>query len=326
MASLAVSFFFLVEVFVFGLEAVFFVVFLVVFVVFVVFFWVFAFGFLTLGVLVWGFLTLGVLTFGDLATGLVGFFAPALAVCFLVVDLFFVDRIPLAVRGRQGAHRVGCHRPRRHPDHRALEQGGRLGHFQEGLRFHPLAGWCANTHESLAMLLRIGSGGSNTITDHVRALSEAIRQIPEGFRARIWIRIDDAGATHDLVEHMKGLNTTRRTVRFTVGWEITDVDEAAMARLPADAWQPAVRRDGTVHPHAEVAELTGLDERAATWGDPVAGLPCQALGPRRPPAHRSGETDRLEVRDHRHQPRAARYPGQPSRPVHRCRPSRPRRG
>ncbi|MEO3807352.1 transposase [Nonomuraea sp. B1E8] len=65
---------------------------------------------------------------------------------------------------------------------------------------------------------------------------------------------------------MQGLNTTRRTVRFTVGWKITDVDEAAIARLPADAWQSAVRQDGKVHPHAQVAELTGLDERAAAWG------------------------------------------------------------
>ncbi|MEU8272800.1 hypothetical protein ACFYOK_19040 [Microbispora bryophytorum] len=65
---------------------------------------------------------------------------------------------------------------------------------------------------------------------------------------------------------MKGLNTTRRTVHFTVGWKITHVDEAAIAGLPADAWQTAVRQDGKVHPHAEVTELTGLDERAAAWG------------------------------------------------------------
>jgi hypothetical protein len=138
--------------------------------------------------------------------------------------------------------------------------------FKKGWGFHPLAAWCANTHESLAMLLRTGSAGSNTACDHVRVLSDAIAQIPDTFRAKIWIRIDGAGATHDLVEHMQGLNTTRRTVRFTVGWKITETDESAIAKLPADAWQAAVRQDGEVHPHAQVAELTGLDERAAAWG------------------------------------------------------------
>ncbi|MEU8248433.1 hypothetical protein [Nonomuraea sp. NPDC048916] len=65
---------------------------------------------------------------------------------------------------------------------------------------------------------------------------------------------------------MQGLNTTRRAVRFTVGWKITDVDEAAIAKLPESAWQAALRQDGRVHEHAQVAELTGLDERAKHWG------------------------------------------------------------
>ncbi|MEV0597676.1 transposase, partial [Nonomuraea cavernae] len=137
--------------------------------------------------------------------------------------------------------------------------------FKKGWGFHPLAAWCAQTQECLAMLLRTGSAGSNTIVDHVRVLSEAIRQIPESFRAKIWIRIDGAGATHDLVEHMKSLNTTRRTVRFTVGWKITEADEAAIAKLPDRAWQAAIRQDGEAHEHAGVAELTHLDERAAAW-------------------------------------------------------------
>ncbi|MEU8252412.1 IS1380 family transposase [Nonomuraea sp. NPDC048916] len=138
--------------------------------------------------------------------------------------------------------------------------------FKKGYGFHPLAAWCAQTQECLAMLLRTGSAGSNTVTDHVRVLTEAIAQVPDVFRAKLWIRIDGAGATHDLVEHMKGLNTTRRTVRFTVGWKITDTDETAIAKLPETAWQAAVRQDGEVHEHAQVAELTGLDARAQLWG------------------------------------------------------------
>ncbi|MEU8248432.1 transposase [Nonomuraea sp. NPDC048916] len=35
--------------------------------------------------------------------------------------------------------------------------------FKKGYGFHPLAAWCSNTHECLAMLLRTGSAGSNTV-------------------------------------------------------------------------------------------------------------------------------------------------------------------
>jgi hypothetical protein len=146
------------------------------------------------------------------------------------------------------------------------DKEGASATFKKGWGFHPLAAWCTNTQESLAMLLRTGSAGSNTAADHIRVLTEAIAQIPDTFRAKIWIRIDGAGATHDLVEYMKGLTTTRRTVRFTVGWKITETDETAIANLPETAWQAAIRQNGEVHPHAQVAELTGLDERAAQWG------------------------------------------------------------
>ncbi|MGW6504289.1 hypothetical protein [Nonomuraea angiospora] len=88
------------------------------------------------------------------------------------------------------------------------------------------------------MLLRTGFAGFNPVTDHVRVLTEAIAQIPDNFRAKIWFRVDGASTTHDLAEHVKGLNTTQRTVRVTGGWKIADVDEAAIARLRVGAWQP----------------------------------------------------------------------------------------
>lgn len=42
--------------------------------------------------------------------------------------------------------------------------------FKRGFGFHALAAWCANTGDTLAMLLRHGSAGSNTIADHLRVL------------------------------------------------------------------------------------------------------------------------------------------------------------
>ena len=71
--------------------------------------------------------------------------------------------------------------------------------WKMGYGFHPLAGWCRNTRECLDMLLRPGNAGSNTFTDHLEVLAAAIRQVPARFRRKILVRIDGAGASHDLV-------------------------------------------------------------------------------------------------------------------------------
>jgi hypothetical protein len=137
--------------------------------------------------------------------------------------------------------------------------------FKKTWGFHPLAAWCANTQESLAMLLRRGSAGSNTAADHLEVLAAAIAQIPAWRRAKLLIRVDGAGATHELLERLDGLNTTRRTVRYTVGWKITNVDEAAIAALPEAVWEPGLNQDGSLHAYAAVAELTGVNQRAGAW-------------------------------------------------------------
>ncbi|RVX37918.1 DDE family transposase [Nonomuraea polychroma] len=133
--------------------------------------------------------------------------------------------------------------------------------FKKTYGFHPLACWCANTQESLAMLLREGNAGSNTVADHLRVLSEALAQIPNSCRAKILVRVDGAGATHDLLTHLEGLNTTRRTVRYLVGWTITTLDEQAIARLPATAWADSLDQNGGLQQGYHVAELTGLNQR-----------------------------------------------------------------
>jgi hypothetical protein len=46
--------------------------------------------------------------------------------------------------------------------------------FKKGFGFHPLGAWCANTTESLAMLLREGNAGSNTVADHLQVLGERL--------------------------------------------------------------------------------------------------------------------------------------------------------
>jgi hypothetical protein len=137
--------------------------------------------------------------------------------------------------------------------------------FKSGYGFHPLGAWCANTAESLAMLLRPGNAGSNTFADHLTVLTAAVRQIPSRMRSKLLVRIDGAGASHELISHLLSLSSRCRTVLLTCGWAITGADEQAIGLLPAAAWQAAVDQDGAVQEDKHVAEITHLMTRAAGW-------------------------------------------------------------
>jgi len=139
--------------------------------------------------------------------------------------------------------------------------------WKKGYGFHPLGAWLANTRECLAMLLRPGNAGSNTFTDHKEVLTAAIRQVPARFRRKILIRVDGAGASHDLVKHLRSLSSARRAVLFTCGWMITAADEDAIGQVPAGAWKPGTGQDGTAEDDKDVAEITGLMTRAGNWPD-----------------------------------------------------------
>ncbi|MFI8090845.1 hypothetical protein ACIF9R_21405 [Streptomyces sp. NPDC086080] len=108
------------------------------------------------------------------------------------------------------------------------------------------------------MELRVGNAGANTVDDHVRVLAAALEQIPHSSQSKILVRVDGAGATHGLLQHLEALNTKRRTVRYTVGWEITPEDEAAIARLPEHAWETSLKQDGDLQAGYQVAESTYL--------------------------------------------------------------------
>jgi hypothetical protein len=112
------------------------------------------------------------------------------------------------------------------------------------------------------MLLRPGSDGSNTFTDHKEVLAAALKQVPAGFRRKVLVRVDGAGAGHKLVEHLLSLSTPRKTVLFTCGWTILDADEQAIAALPASAREPGLRQDGTAEQDKDTAEITLLMSRA----------------------------------------------------------------
>jgi hypothetical protein len=137
--------------------------------------------------------------------------------------------------------------------------------WKKGYGFHPLGAWCANTRECLAMLLRPGNAGSNTFTDHRDVLAAAIRQVPARFRRKILVRVDGAGASHELIKHLLSMSSPRRSVLFTCGWMITAADEDAIRQLPAATWKPGTGQDATIEEDKDVAEITHLMSRAGNW-------------------------------------------------------------
>jgi len=129
--------------------------------------------------------------------------------------------LPVAGDRREGAGGLAGDRNGRDAGHRALRQRGCGSHVEEGLQVHPLGAWLANTCECLAMLLRPGNAGPDTFSGHKEVLTAALRQVPARMRGKILVRVDGAGASHELVRHLLSLASPRRKVLFTCGWMIT---------------------------------------------------------------------------------------------------------
>lgn len=117
------------------------------------------------------------------------------------------------------------------------------------------------------MLLRPGNAPPNDVADHKTVLAAALRQLPLPLWSKLLVRIDGAAFSHDVLDHLQTLTTSRRRVRRVTGWAVNTTDEAAIALLPETVWTAALRQDGDVHeikgPDGrwltyQVAELTGL--------------------------------------------------------------------
>jgi hypothetical protein len=86
--------------------------------------------------------------------------------------------------------------------------------FKGGFGYHPLAVWCDNTTECLAIELRPGNAGANTAADHIAVLDTAIGQIPARHRRSILVRADGAGCTYGFLGWLAAQNHIRgRTLR-----------------------------------------------------------------------------------------------------------------
>lgn len=131
--------------------------------------------------------------------------------------------------------------------------------FKGGFGFHPIAVWCDNTEEMLAVTLRPGNAGANTAVDHIDVLGRAITAIPPTHRKKLLVRADGAGCSHALLDWLHDQGQVRgRSVEFSVGYALTERVREAIRRLPAKVWTPAICAEGQTRDGADVAEVTGL--------------------------------------------------------------------
>lgn len=170
------------------------------------------------------------------------------------------------------------------------DKEGAAANFK-GFGHHPLLAYCDNTAEPLYGLMRPGSAGSNTASDHLEVLEGAVGQLPARQRRRMLITVDGAGASHDLIDRLGALGQRPgRQVWYSVGWEAAERERTAIGRVPEHAWQiaidgmgrPRIRaehgdNDGEEIEAAHVVELTALlrdiDGRGAPDSNALAGWP-----------------------------------------------------
>ena len=139
------------------------------------------------------------------------------------------------------------------------EKGQAAPTFKGGFGYHPLAVWCDNTQEMLAVVMRAGNAGSNTVTDHIEVLTRAIAQVPGASRKHLLIRADGAGSSHGLLDWLTAQGAKRgRTVEYSVGYATNAKVRDAIAKVPKKVWTPATNADGDVREGGDVAEITNL--------------------------------------------------------------------
>lgn len=131
--------------------------------------------------------------------------------------------------------------------------------YKGGVGFCPNLATCDNTDDVLAIDPRPGGATSNCAVDNIALLDLAVSRLPGRYRRRVLVRLDGAGFSHDLLEHIAAGGGTRgRDWEFSVGWSCTDKEMDAIQTLPADAWTPGIDQNGDLIDDTFVADLTGL--------------------------------------------------------------------
>jgi Transposase DDE domain group 1 len=171
------------------------------------------------------------------------------------------------------------------------------GNYKGGYGFHPMLCYLDGSDGALDGILRPGNAGSNTGADQTQAVELALQQLPEGCMTEdLLVRGDTAACVHELIDFCRDAQ-----MRFSVGHDLNSEVREAIAKLPENAWIPAISQDGkpvTDHPtrprKAYVAELTSLMGLSG-WG------PGARLLVRRERAHPGAQLSLIDTDGWRHQ-------------------------
>jgi hypothetical protein len=160
---------------------------------------------------------------------------------------------------------------------------------------------CDNTDDVLLIDPRPGNAASNDAQDNIAALDTAVSRLPGPFRRRLLVRLDGAGFSHDLLEHIAaGGGKQGRCWEFSVGWSCTEREIEAIERVPACARQAAISQNGEVLDDTFVADITGLLD-VQEWTGKIPGLRIIVRDEPLHPRYRKRATEREKKLGRRYQ-------------------------
>ena len=139
---------------------------------------------------------------------------------------------------------------------------GAASHYKGGFGFHPM--FCfSDDGEALAGILRPGNAAANSGADQLAVVDAAIAQLPadvavghrpgddpHDVRERVVVRADTAGHVQAFIAGL-----VARNIEFSISARVSDVLDAAIMRIPARRWRPAINPDGSPRRGAQIAEL-----------------------------------------------------------------------
>jgi hypothetical protein len=173
--------------------------------------------------------------------------------------------------------------------------------YKGGVGFVPNLATCDNVDDLLMIDPRPGNATSNDAADNIAVLTAAIAAIPGSYRRRVLVRLDGAGFSHKLLEHIvTGGGVQGRSWEFSVGWSCTDREIDAIDATPKAVWQNATDQDGAPLDDTWVADITGLLD-LSEWTEKTPGLRIIARDEPLHPKYTQRASDREKARGRRYQ-------------------------
>jgi hypothetical protein len=173
--------------------------------------------------------------------------------------------------------------------------------YKGGIGFAPNLATCDNTDDLLAIDPRPGGASANCAADNIALLDLAVSRLPGRYRRRVLVRLDGAGFSHALLEHIAaGAGVKGRAWEFSVGWSCTDTEMDAIARLPTGAWTAGIDQHGEPVEDTFVADLTGLLD-LDRWHSTIPNLRIIVRDEPLHPRYRKRATEREKALGRRYQ-------------------------